>query len=158
MPTSTGMSDNYRHLLLAVDFMQDQQQLIDRAVQLASQQQARLSLAHVVEYFPMDLANELVIPQDLELESQLLENARRRLADIEQQIPLSDVAMHVELGQTSHEIIRLAEEYQVDLIVVGSHGRHGISRILGSTANAILHHAPCDVLAVRIQATSDAEA
>jgi universal stress protein A len=39
----------------------------------------------------------------------------------------------------------------VDLIVIGSHGREGIQRLLGSTANAVLHGAPCDVLAVRIK-------
>jgi universal stress protein A len=45
---------------------------------------------------------------------------------------------------------RVAEEQQVDLVVTGSHGRHGLALILGSTANAILHGAKCDVLAVRI--------
>ncbi|MEO1899758.1 MAG: universal stress protein, partial [Methylococcales bacterium] len=37
-----------------------------------------------------------------------------------------------------------------DLIVVGSHGRHGLALLLGSTANGVLHHAVCDVLAVRL--------
>ena len=39
----------------------------------------------------------------------------------------------------------------VDLIVVGSHGRHGLALLLGSTADAVLHHAKCDVMAVRLQ-------
>jgi universal stress protein A len=39
----------------------------------------------------------------------------------------------------------------VDLIVVGSHGRHGLQLILGSTANAVLHHASVDVIAVRVK-------
>ncbi|WP_313899138.1 universal stress protein [Leclercia adecarboxylata] len=46
---------------------------------------------------------------------------------------------------------RLAKKQGCDLIVVGSHGRHGLALLLGSTANDILHGAPCDVLAVRLK-------
>jgi universal stress protein A len=48
------------------------------------------------------------------------------------------------------EIVRVAEEESADLIIVGSHGRHGLALLLGSTANNVLHHAPCDVMAVRL--------
>lgn len=54
------------------------------------------------------------------------------------------------MGSPKLEIVRVAEERQVDLIVVGSHGRHGLALLLGSTANGVLHHAKCDVLAVRL--------
>ena len=47
------------------------------------------------------------------------------------------------------EIAHAAERHGADLIVVGSHGRHGIGRLLGSTAHGVLHRAPCDVLTVR---------
>ncbi len=47
------------------------------------------------------------------------------------------------------EIVRFAKERRIDLIVVVSHGRHGISALLGSTADGVLHTASCDVLAVR---------
>ena len=46
--------------------------------------------------------------------------------------------------------LKLAEEQSVDLIIIGSHGRHGLALLLGSTANAVLHHAKIDVLAVRV--------
>jgi len=49
------------------------------------------------------------------------------------------------------EIHRLAKDQGLDLIVVGSHGRHGLSLLLGSTSTGVLHGAKCDVLAVRIQ-------
>ncbi|BBI62758.1 hypothetical protein HSBAA_40640 [Vreelandella sulfidaeris] len=48
------------------------------------------------------------------------------------------------------EIHRFAEEHGVDLIVVGSHGRHGFALLLGSTSTGVLHGAQCDVLAVRV--------
>jgi hypothetical protein len=54
-------------------------------------------------------------------------------------------------GVPKQEIIHIAEQEKVDLIVVGSHGRHGLALLLGSTANSILHHAKCDVMAVRLK-------
>ncbi len=45
----------------------------------------------------------------------------------------------------------MAKEHDCDLIVVGSHGRHGLALLLGSTANDVLHGAPCDVLAVSLK-------
>jgi len=44
----------------------------------------------------------------------------------------------------------VADEQGADLIIVGSHGRHGLALLLGSTANGVLHGAACDVLAVRV--------
>ena len=61
------------------------------------------------------------------------------------------VAQQPDRGSTRREILRLAKELDTNLIVIGSHGREGIQRLLGSTANAVLHGAPCDVLAVRIK-------
>ncbi|EAW31305.1 hypothetical protein GP2143_07144, partial [marine gamma proteobacterium HTCC2143] len=57
---------------------------------------------------------------------------------------------HIIVGRAENEIHSLAEELGAELIVVGSHGRHGIALLLGSTANGILHGATCDVLAVRV--------
>ena len=54
------------------------------------------------------------------------------------------------LGQPANEMRRMAKEENIDLIIVGSHGRHGLALIFGSTSNSVLHGAPCDVLAVRI--------
>lgn len=140
----------YTHLLLAVDFTDETGQVAERAVQLAKAFDAGLSFIHVVEFLHMDLANELVLPQDVELEEQMVASARRKLQDLAQRLGMPDAPCWVELGATKQEILRVAAEQGIDLIVVGSHGRHGIQRLLGSTANAVLHGAPCDVLAVRI--------
>ncbi|MCY1401873.1 Universal stress protein family protein [compost metagenome] len=65
---------------------------------------------------------------------------------------LSGANAHLTYGQPRQEIHNLAKEDGCDLIVVGSHGRHGLALLLGSTANDVLHGAPCDVLAVRLMA------
>lgn len=54
------------------------------------------------------------------------------------------------IGSPAHEIRSRAQDAGADLIVVGSHGRHGLGRLLGSTANGVLHGVPCDVLVVRV--------
>jgi universal stress protein A len=56
----------------------------------------------------------------------------------------------VKIGNPAHEIRDAATELEADLIVVGTHGRHGLGLLLGSTANAVLHGVGCDVLAVRV--------
>lgn len=142
----------YRHILVAIDFGPDNIQVIERATAQAQSNEAQLSLIHVVEFLHIDLANELVLPQDMELEAQLVTTARKKLAEMAQGIRLTKpIGQWVEMGSTKQEILRIAEEQEIDLIVIGSHGRHGLSRLLGSTANAILHGAPCDVLSVRIR-------
>jgi universal stress protein A len=72
------------------------------------------------------------------------------LASICEPLNVADENQLVILGQPATEMRRLARERDIDLIVVGSHGRHGLALIFGSTSNSVLHGAPCDVLAVRI--------
>lgn len=55
------------------------------------------------------------------------------------------------IGSPAHEIRTHAQEANAHLIIVGSHGRHGLGRLLGSTANGILHGVSCDVLVVRVK-------
>lgn len=141
----------YQHMLLAVDFAPDSEQVATRAHAMAQSHQARLSLVHVVEYVPMDLGSELVLPQEVELDQELCAAAEQRLAELGLRLAVSEADQHVLQGSTRGEILQLAKDCAVDLIIIGSHGRHGIQRLLGSTANAVLHGAPCDVLAVRIR-------
>ena len=143
----------YRHILCAVDFASQSERIGERAASIARQYGARLSLLHVVEYLPLALDNELLLPPSAELETQLMDHAARKLEEYAQRLSLEGTAVRrVVLGSTKLEIIRYAESEGIDLIVLGSHGRHGLARMLGSTANAVIHSAPCDVLAVRISA------
>ena len=142
----------YRHILCAVDLSDENVAVASRAAELARFYQAKLSLLHVVEYIPIDLANELVLPQQQEIEQQLVAQATAHLRSLASKMGIEPLHEAVVQGSTKSEIIEYAQANQVDLIVLGRHGRHGISRLLGSVANAVLHHATCDVLAVRIGA------
>lgn len=141
----------YSHILLAADFQEDSQCVAARASALATIHEAKLSLLHVVENMPVEPGNELMIPPTASVEAELLANAERRLRQLGESLNIPAECRQVRIGQTKREIIDYAVEESVDLIVVGSHGRHGFALLLGSTANAIVHAAPCDVLAVRIR-------
>ena len=141
----------YSHILLAVDFSTATDTVTRKAVELSRAFKARLSLVHVVEFVQMDLSNDLILPMELEIDQEHMELARQRLQALVKKLGVDKSEYFVSQGNTRREILHLAEEKNVDLIVIGSHGREGIQRLLGSTANAVLHGAPCDVLAVRIK-------
>jgi universal stress protein A len=143
---------SYRHILAAVDFSRQIDQITAKAAELARLHGAELSLIHVVENLPVvDSALGPMVPYELELTDQLVENARERLARLAEPLGLAEDHNWLELGSPKAEIIRMAQERGVDLIVLGSHGRHGIGLLLGSTASSVIHHASCDVLAVRLR-------
>ncbi len=142
----------YRHILAAVDLAPGEEDpVLGRAAALARQYGARLSLLHVVEYVPpLDLAYDPVVPVGVDIENQLMDRARAELDRRLGWLGVEGAQAFVEAGSPKRETVRFAQENGVDLIVVGTRGRHGLSLLLGSTANGVLHHAPCDVLAVRI--------
>jgi universal stress protein A len=88
--------------------------------------------------------------EDVDPDDYLTQPARELLADFARRMEISHCPQHVFYGGgTTHEIIQFAQAMSADLIIVGSHGQHGISHLLGSTAGSLLHHADCDVLVVR---------
>jgi len=146
------MSD-YTHILIAVDFSASAKQILKKARDIAQRNNAKLSLLHVVEYLPpIDSAYEPILASNWVVdENEMMEQARQSLKEFSQQNNLGDeVELEVQLGTPKHEITQFVKDHQCDLVVMGSHGRHGISLLLGSTANAVLHAMPCDILAVKI--------
>lgn len=143
---------SYKHILVAADFTDHGVDVVKRAKDLAEKYQAKLSIIHVVDNLPItDAAYGPVIPFEVDLTEELMTAAKKRLTDQIEKQGLKIENQWLELGSPKLEIIRIADENDIDLIVVGSHGRHGLALLLGSTANGVLHHAKCDVMAVRLQ-------
>lgn len=144
--------ENYKHILLAADFSEHGKTVAARAKDLADKYQAKLSIVHVMDNLLItDAAYGSTIPFDLDLTAELMAVAKKRLASLAESLNIAEDCRWMETGSPKLEIIRVAKENNVDLIVVGSHGRHGFALLLGSTANGVLHHALCDVLAVRLE-------
>lgn len=142
------MSD-YQRILVAIDLTDEAPEVLRKAQRLADNNGATLELLHVVE--PVGYAYGGDLPLDLsDLQQQLEDNARSKLDEYANQYGVGANNRHVIVGRPGSEIRRQAEERNADLIVIGSHGRHGLQLLLGSTANSVLHGAACDVLAVRV--------
>lgn len=145
---------SYQHILIAVDFSEECSPVIQRAQDIAENSKTKLSIVHIIE--PMAMAFGGDVPMDLTLiQQQQFDQAKASLEKLATLYPsISEECRHLTFGQPRQEIHRLVTELGCDLIVVGSHGRHGLALLLGSTANDVLHGAPCDVLAVRLNPPS----
>ena len=144
----------YRHIIEAIDVSDEARQVLDGASLLARQHGARLSLVSVVQ--PLDHAYgdiEVAAPSDdLErFEAQAEEQVRARLESLAASYGIAAEDVHVPRGSPAQRLRALADACHADLIVVGTHGGHGLSWIIGATANAVLHGVHCDVLSVRIR-------
>lgn len=147
---------SYRHILLTADFSEYGETIATRAKSLARVFQAKLSILHVLDDIPMpDTGYGTLIPVDTPSEYDLLEAERGKLLALGAELGVDPSDLWLIWGVPQDEIVRLAETITADLIVVGSHGRHGLALLLGSTANGVLHHASCDLLAIRIPTIND---
>lgn len=142
----------YQHVLLAADLLkQDDDPVSDRALEIAQASGAKLSIIHVVEFpyaYGLPYEGTVYAQWQLELENSAKANFKA-LAD---RLKIPNNQRHLPTGEAKRIILETADKIKADLIVVGSHGRHGLGLLLlGSTANGVLHGAKCDVLAVRVQ-------
>jgi len=143
--------DTYQHILLAVDYSEHGDTVAQKAKRLAEKYQAKLSVIHVLDNIPMpDTGYGAVISLTEDSGYELLEAEKARLMQIGDRLGVALANRWMVWGTPKQEIVRLAARERIDLIVVGSHGRHGLSLLLGSTANSVLHYARCDVMAIRL--------
>ena len=139
----------YRRILLVVDLTEDSLPIGRRAQALATALGAEIELLHVVEYVPVEPMGETLMPA-VQIEDELLHRATERLSALGAQLGVPAASCRVEAGNVKAEIVRIARERHTDLIVLGSRERHGLSILVNFTEDAVLHAAPCDVLAVRV--------
>lgn len=146
---------NYKHILLTTDLAPNTHEVAKRAREMAKISDAKVSLLHVLEYTPSVYSGgEFSIPVELDIEKTLLKHANQSLAELGSEYGIATANQYIKNGSVKTAVAELAEKIEADLILVGSHGHNGLEALLGSTANAILHHAACDVLAVRMKDAS----
>lgn len=143
-----------RKVLLPTDFSGCANYAMSYAASIARATGATIICVHVVEpIVPAVGYTGLAEPMPIaDISEQLEDSAERelpQLAECEEfnGLDVEEVIVH---GDAAAEIVRVAAEQEVDLIVVSSHGRTGLGRILfGSTAEAVVRHASCPVLVVK---------
>lgn len=137
----------YKKVLFATDFDEVGILAAHKAKKIAQENGAELILVHVVEPIPAYAYPGFA--GFAEVEVSIREQAEKELNTLAERLGVDKKHRLLEFGSTKNEILRVAEENKIDLIVTGSHGKHGLALLLGSTANAILHGTKCDMLIVR---------
>jgi len=145
----------YKTILAAVDTTDEAEDVLEVAREIAEEKGAKISTVTVIRPmadFYVNLYSTLEASPDAGIESRVMERATAWLSDLAKRYGIDAAAVNVFVGTPAVKIRQLAEKIGADLIVLGTHGRHGLGLMLGSTASAVLHGAPCDVLAVKVQA------
>lgn len=160
-----------QNILVPIDYSDDSQQALYWGVSLAGKYGAKLLLLHVIPTAVEEVHPEgsgwlsptpsyyecrapgvwtkhpLLIDHVDAAQTELRDFAVKHLKD---QVP---VQVHIAVGKPSEEILRVAQEGGIDLIIMGTHGRTGVRHLLlGSVAEDVTRHAPCPVFTVRIKA------
>jgi nucleotide-binding universal stress UspA family protein len=135
-----------RTILHPTDFSDRAQAAFELARSLAKDYDARLILLHVamppVVVYPAGIVNQPATPIEAEL--------NERLDQLRARAPGVNVSCRLEEGDPVTEILAVAKEARCDLIVLGTHGWTGLSRLLmGSVAEQVLRKAPCPVITVK---------
>ena len=149
---------SYRNILIATDLTDEAEEVFAAAKNAAAEQNgAHCSACTIIRplartYGGLDMANVVAgVPFEEEMRTQ----AKDKLTTLGKEFGVAATDTYVRMGAPAAEIRALADEIKADLIVIGTHGRHGLGLLLGSTANAVLHGVECDVLVVKIHASEE---
>lgn len=156
----------YQHIIVAVDNDTESRQVCEKVVNIGSASGTRITLVHIIQpaaplvtpgitgsvpavpSYSEEQLQEMIASAEQELESRATSLAEAFKPDDPPLIQCR-VIQGADIRTALHDIAR---EEGADLLVAGSHGRHGFALFFaGSTASDILKDSPCDVLAVRIQ-------
>lgn len=142
-----------KRLLAPTDFSESSKQALHYALEFARGFNTELHILNVVEpvVYPAEMFSQVGM---IDVESVLEKSSKEEMEIWLKDIPTDKrpITTAVEHGRPFAEIIRYAQEHQIDLIILGTHGRSGLDHfLLGSTAEKVIRKAPCPVLTVRPQ-------
>ena len=141
-----------RSILVATDFSEYSKTALDICLGASRCMKTKLHVLHTIEKFPHDYRHLLSGTTHADMKQKLEEDAIDKIkAMISGEImEKGDIIPMVRFGKPFLEIIQVAKENSVDLLVIGTHGRAGVDRfILGSVAERIVRKAPCPVMVIK---------
>jgi universal stress protein A len=141
-------------IVVPTDFSEYAEHAFAWALGLATDRKAKIVLVHAVHPTTYYAFPETIYLTDFaKLQEELMADAQKRLVEFmaRKEAPGVTVETRVVVGEAVSEICQVATHEHADLIVMGSHGRTGLSHVLlGSVAERVVRHAPCPVLVVRL--------
>lgn len=133
-------------VLVALDCSDLSERVIETLDTLKIQPETKIILSHVIPSLGND--SDVAVERPHQTQESLYQTAERQLQAYQAQLPNSE--LEIVSGDATEEIIRLANIYQVDLIVIGTRGLKGFKRIIeGSVSSQVVADAPCSVLVVK---------
>ncbi len=153
----SAMQEPIKKIILATDFLDSSKDTSNRALFLTHAYKADLMVLHVLDidewFFP---THNFYTGEGFDLlatnQAQVRQERKKSLKELTDSFDLDAEAIYTE-GDPGHEIIRVAEERNADLIVLGTHGLTGWNRFtIGAVVSFVVKHAHCDVFAVRPRA------
>jgi nucleotide-binding universal stress UspA family protein len=142
----------FKKILVPVDFSQCSIDALRCALSLARQYESKLILLHVIDARAYESIFHIHMISQEEAFEALKGNAIKKYEEMLVDLDAKDVEMEKRVidGHPYVEIVRMAAHEEVDLVVIGTHGRSGLDHILfGSVAEKVVRKAPCPVLAVK---------
>jgi nucleotide-binding universal stress UspA family protein len=147
-------------ILLATDGSEEAELAALRAVDIAEKTDSELHVVHVGVVPSFLVSYPGTLGYERRLYDQIEEESRQRLRELSWRVKLAGgtvAGTHLRMGQVALEIVALAEELGVGLIVMGSRGLGGVRRaLMGSVSDSVVRHAHCPVLVVRSDETNRA--
>ncbi|HBR22832.1 MAG TPA: universal stress protein [Nitrospiraceae bacterium] len=144
---------NVKKILFPTDFSEGSDTALPYAADMAKHYGAKLYLLHVIQDIAGATASYVPHVSLDELYRDMEKNAAKEIDryGIEELRGIKDIERIVVKGRPYEEILKFARENKADLIVIGTHGRRGLDRVIfGSTAEKVVRDAPCPVLSVRL--------
>jgi nucleotide-binding universal stress UspA family protein len=148
------MTESINRILVPVDFSAHSEKAVRYATTVANRFGARLELVHVVEdpFVTGAWSSEAFVPNMPELLDTLTNAAQQQMAELKTRLAAHGFVVETAVitGQPAQTIVEHAIRGGFDLIVMGTHGRTGLSHVvMGSIAERVVQKAPCAVLTVR---------
>lgn len=141
---------DFKHILVPTDFGEPSARAVKLAIDLAGRSEAKLTLFHAYEVplYAYPQVDSIVVDLFTPIEQAAREQLNSALTSVQQKLPQANGILRA--GVPWREILGVVEEVGADLIVMGTHGRRGVSHaLLGSVAEKIVRLSPVPVLTVR---------
>ena len=147
LPPIVAPDIKLQKILVPIDFSELSRKALQYALTFSRVFGGEIFLLHVVEFVPTP---EVVVAETEYLNASLRETAAQQLSEWRKEIPGVSVKASIQDGIPFREIVRIANEINADLIILGTQGRTGLSHLfIGSTAERVVRHAGCPVMVVR---------
>ncbi len=139
---------SYKHILIAIDLSDTTNSLLEKGTKFSKLFKAKMSLLHVVHSIPVYGYGDNYV---VDIESKLVKKATEEMEQLGNKFNIQTENIYVEIGAPKYTILQFTEENAVDLIVIGSHGRSGLLRVLGSCASGVIHGTHNDVFVIHYE-------